>query len=308
MATPWTAAGCCGSDTGASRPRYRLIRRVEASGLEALTLVTELLHRVRLGHPTLGIWEAADFQWWWRTPRASDSVGQAFWLDDHGPIAASMLTDWKARWGLDPIVVPGADPGLLAAAVDDGLVRAAAQEAAGIETLVRDDDAALAHVLTTRGFAPTDEHGGETWMDAANRPPAPPWPDGFELVDRTEAVDRPHPMIGRSGPDVAARLAQVSLYDPALDLAVRHESGDIAGYALFWFDPVTLVGELEPMRVEDAWQRRGLARALLLHGLERLAARGATRFKVSFSSEPGKALYTGAGFEILATDTAWRSS
>jgi hypothetical protein len=47
----------------------------------------------------------------------------------------------------------------------------------------------------------------------------------------------------------------------------------VAGYALFWFDPVTRVGLLEPMRVEDGYQRRGLARMLLTNGLDRPQAR-----------------------------------
>jgi predicted N-acetyltransferase YhbS len=279
---------------------------VEASGLEALALVSKLLHRVRASHATAGVWEASDFQWWWRRPRPSDAFGQAFWLDAHGPVAAAMVTAWQERWGLDPIALPGSDRATVAMVVDDGLERAAAHGAPGLETLVRDDDAVLASVLAERDFTPTDDRGGITWMDAAKRPPPTLLPDGFELIDRSIAGDQPHPMIKRNGPDVATRLPQVPLYDPALDLAIRHETGDVVGYALFWFDPVTHVGELEPMRVEDAWQRRGLARALLLHGLGRLAERRATRFKVSYASDPARALYTGAGFVIETTDTTWQ--
>jgi len=282
-----------------------VIRRVEASRLEALGLVSQLLHRVRLAHPTAGVWEASDFQWWWRRPRSSDAFGQAFWLDDEGPVAASIVTAWQERWGLDPIALPGTERPLLVNAVDDGLERAARHRAPGLETLVRDDDDVLASILAERGFAPSDDRGGITWMDATDRPAPKPLPEGFELIDRSMAGDSIHPMTKRNGPDVAARLPQVPLYDPSLDLAIRHESGEIVGYALFWFDPVTRVGELEPMRVEDAWQRRGLARALLLHGLDRLAARGATRVKVSYASEPARALFPGAGFQIDTTDTTW---
>jgi len=81
-------------------------------------------------------------------------------------------------------------------------------------------------------------------------------------------------MRRRSGEAVDARLRQCSLYVPALDLAVETGDGETAGYALFWFDPVTKVGLVEPMRVEDAYQRRGLARAMLTAGLDRLAKRG----------------------------------
>lgn len=81
--------------------------------------------------------------------------------------------------------------------------------------------------------------------------------------------------------------------------------GTVAGYGLFWFDSVTAVGMLEPMRVEDAYQRRGLARALLTFGLERLAARGARSVKVGFDGEPGRNLYLGAGFVETATVRAF---
>jgi hypothetical protein len=64
---------------------------------------------------------------------------------------------------------------------------------------------------------------------------------------------------------------------------------------LFWFDPITLVGLLEPMRVEDEYQRRGLARMLLMNGLDRLAYKGARRLKVGFESDAARNLYLGAG-------------
>ena len=85
----------------------------------------------------------------------------------------------------------------------------------------------------------------------------------------------------------------------------RAADGQTAGYALFWFDPVTEVGLVEPMRVEDAYQRRGLARALLTAGLERLARRGARRLKVGYATEPARALYVGAGFQVTSTDTSY---
>ena len=55
---------------------------IRASGAEALDLVTTLLQRARMADPTAGLWEAADFQWWWRRPRRSDTLQQIFWMDD----------------------------------------------------------------------------------------------------------------------------------------------------------------------------------------------------------------------------------
>jgi predicted N-acetyltransferase YhbS len=138
-------------------------------------------------------------------------------------------------------------------------------------------------------------------MDADQRAPVAPI-DGFAIVDRVTRADRPHPMIARNGEAVEARLRQCSLYDPTLDLAVEDADGRAAGYALFWFDHTTQVGLLEPMRVEDEYQRRGLARMLLTSGLDRLARKGARRLKVGFQTEPARHLYVGAGFVQTSVD------
>ena len=83
------------------------IREVRASGLEYLALATELLQRARLADADAGVWEAADVQWWWRTPRRSDRIDQLFWTDEEGPVAGVLLTEWSGGWGCDPVVVPG---------------------------------------------------------------------------------------------------------------------------------------------------------------------------------------------------------
>ena len=280
-------------------------REVRASGRAYLALVTQLLQRARLADPEAGLWEAADLQWWWRTPRSSDELDQVLWVDDQGPVAAFVLTKWQRAWGCDPIVVPGAGiplSSVWARAVDaiDAL------ELETVDVLTRDDDPELVALLLASGFV-ADERSGVACMRADERPDVAGVPDGFAVTDRSRATG-PHPMRRRNGDGVEERLRQCSLYDPELDLAVVTDGGEAAGYALFWFDPVTKVGLLEPMRVEDAFQRRGLARALLTEGLDRLAARGSERLKVGFATDAARALYTGAGFRVEATCTSFRRS
>ena len=280
-------------------------REVRASGLEYLALVTQLLQRARLADAEAGFWEAADLQWWWRTPRRSDEIEQVFWLDDDGPLAAVVLTDWGRAWGCDPIVVPGASGVPRAAVWARALEVIDALEPEGVEVLVRDDDFELQDLLAGSGFAADDDRSGTTWMSAEERPAVAALPEGFTLVDRAGATSTPHPMRRRNGEAVESRLRQCSLYDPALDLAVVAADGDVAGYALFWFDPVTEVGLVEPMRVEDAYQRRGLARAMLTAGLERLAKRGARRLKVGYATDAARRLYLGVGFRVASTDRSY---
>jgi ribosomal protein S18 acetylase RimI-like enzyme len=279
------------------------MREVRASGADYLALVTRLLQRARLADDDAGLWEAADLQWWWRMPRRSDELEQVFWVDDDGPVAAFVLTEWRTAWGCDPIVVPGAGVSMSsvwARAVDaiDAL------ELDTVDVLVRDDDRELTELARGSGFV-AGETSGTTWMRAEDRSSVVPPPEGFTLTDRPRATG-PHPLRRRNGDRVEERLRECSLYDPELDLAVVTDEGEHAGYALFWLDPVTEVGLVEPMRVEDAYQRRGLARALLTEGLERLAARGARRLKVGYATEPARALYEGAGFETTTTTTTYR--
>jgi GNAT superfamily N-acetyltransferase len=127
---------------------------------------------------------------------------------------------------------------------------------------------------------------------------------GSSIGPRTAPAPTPWPAA--TGPTSSRASGETALYDPSLDLCVRTADGTAAGYALYWLDPVTGVGMLEPMRVEDAHQRRGLGRALLTEGLRRLADRGAERLKVGFDGEAGRALYLGAGFVLDSMVVAWR--
>jgi GNAT superfamily N-acetyltransferase len=282
------------------------IREVRVRGLDYLAVATELLQRARLADAEAGAWEAADLQWWWRTPRRSDETDQIFWIDEKGPVAGAVLTDWGPAWGCDLIVVPRvsrvARPDIWACALE--AVNALELEA--VEVVTRDDDVELRELLIGAGFVAEARRSGITWMNAGDRPDVTGLPEGFALVDRAQENTRPHPMRRRNGEGVGARLRQCSLYDPGLDLAVVTAEGRAAGYALFWFDPVTEVGLVEPMRVEEAYQRRGLARAMLTAGLDRLAKQGARRLKVGYGTNAARALYVGAGFEVTVTTTSYR--
>ena len=283
------------------------VREVRAAGLEALMLATELLQRARRADPQAGLWEAADVQWWWRRPRRSDEVEKLFWIDDEGPVAGVLLTSWTDdAWQCDPVVVPRA-PGLEPGVVWRRAIEHVAQHSAkGFEVPVGDDDRTFQELAQRSGL--TAGHQDSTaWMDAADRPAVPAPPEGFVLIDRTQRRDAPHPMRHRNGDSVAQRLDQCPLYDPALDLTVETADGRVAGYSLYWFDPTTKLGLVEPVSVEDEFQRQGLARAMLSAGIDRLVTRGAQRVKISYETDAAAALYQGVGFRQTSTATRYRA-
>lgn len=106
-------------------------------------------------------------------------------------------------------------------------------------------------------------------------------------------------MIKRNGDEVAQRLLECSIYDPSLDLFVEAPDSSVAAYGLFWPDPVTGVGLVEPMRTEDEHQGRGLARHILTAGVAGLAAAGCSRMKITYMDDNPISghVYRSSGFE-----------
>jgi RimJ/RimL family protein N-acetyltransferase len=282
-----------------------------AIGLEYLRLITRLANRVRIEDPTAGIWEAADFQWWWRRERASDEIAQPFWTDASGApeAAAVVFTDWSTAWGCDLVVLPSRAQDLLPEVWSSALERIDDMSLEDVGVTVRNDDATLLELVLESGFSASDESFFvETWLELAHAPPIGELAEGFGLFDRLDHLDRPHHMISRNGDRVAERLSQTSLYRPDLDLWVEDVEGRVAAYGLFWLDPVTGVGLVEPMRTEEMYWRRGLARHVLTAGLSRLASLGATRAKVSYESAnpAAKDLYIGSGFQGQSSSREYR--
>ena len=276
-------------------------------GVDALATVTTLLQRARSAHPTDGLYEAADLQWWWaQGPRLIDSSPQLFWIDELGrPEAAVITTEWSYGVQMDPILLPGATPELVATVVERGLDQARASGVGTVQLEVDRTDHLLGKALSERGFTIEESGYAETWLDADARPEISPLPAEYRLGSRLDTEPSPHHLIERNGAAVEQRLLQTSLYCPDLDLVVLDRSDYVAASGLFWFDPVTSTGLVEPMRTEADHQRRGLARHLLTAGIELLSAAGAERIKICFelSNPASSRLYPSLGFKpVKQTD------
>jgi ribosomal protein S18 acetylase RimI-like enzyme len=272
-----------------------------AVGREYLDTLTRLLQDARLADANGGLWEAADIQWWWRVDQHEDRGLQCFWTYGSTPVVAASFTNWGAGYGCDLFGTDAevaAHSGLLWDFVRD------AMPDGRIEMIIADDDHTRIDAAEAAGFVATDDLFAGARMAAGRRPRAIRSPDGYTLVSYRGGA---HWMVGRNGAEVAMRLAECSLYDADLDLAVLAADGSVAGYALFWADPVTGVGLLEPMRVEAGHQGRGLGRMLLTAGLERLAAKRCDLLRVGFeiANEPARRLYTGAGFRPYRTSRTY---
>jgi GNAT superfamily N-acetyltransferase len=212
--------------------------------------------------------------------------------------------------------MPDAPPEWVVAVTERGLAHAREARLGAVDVEIDRADAALREVLVDHGYDSEADGVVETWLAADARPPIASLHDDYRLSNRLGTIGRPHHMIRRNGRDVEKRLRQTSLYRPDLDLVVLDRRDRVAAYGLFWFDPHTATGLVEPMRTEDDHQRRGLARHLLTTGIDLLAEAGARRIKICFEPDnpTSRGLYLSVGFEpvkhtaVLSRRTGARAS
>ena len=278
-----------------------------ATGLEYLHLATDLLQRIRVDSAEHGVWEAADLQWAWRTDQHAEPNGATFWFDDDDrPVAAVVISN---RLGCDLIAGP-AESHLLPAMWTAAEAALKNMPDGEVEMAIRDDDAATIAIAVNAGFVANDDVAVSCWLNAADRRQISDLASGYRLLSRADKPSTPHHMIKRSGEHVAERLSECSLYDPSMDLFVEAADGSVAAYGLFWPDPITSVGLVEPMRTEDEYQNRGLARHILTAGVDRLAESGCTRMKITYMDDNpvSKHIYRSAGFRTADTARSYRRS
>jgi mycothiol synthase len=87
-------------------------------------------------------------------------------------------------------------------------------------------------------------------------------------------------------------------YDPAREIVAEAAGGQIAAFAVYWVDQRNKIGHFEPVGTHRDFQRRGLARAVLLHAMRQMVAQGLTLVTVNHSAEnlPALRLYESVGF------------
>ena len=141
----------------------------------------------------------------------------------------------------------------------------------------------------------------------------PTLPDGFRFRTATEA-----------GPEAAVRahidawtpssytaesyegVRQTAAYRGDLHVLVEAPDGTMACSTIMWFDEANRTIEFEPVGTHPDYRRLGLARAMMLHGMQLARAAGATHATVVCAGAPvrpaPRALYYGLGFRELSRD------
>jgi GNAT superfamily N-acetyltransferase len=101
-------------------------------------------------------------------------------------------------------------------------------------------------------------------------------------------------------------VRQTAAYRGDLHILVEAPDATMASSTIMWLDEVTKTAEFEPVGTHPHYRRRGLAKAMLLHGMQRARAAGATHMTVACLGAPGhpqaRGLYYSVGFRELSRD------
>jgi GNAT superfamily N-acetyltransferase len=101
-------------------------------------------------------------------------------------------------------------------------------------------------------------------------------------------------------------VRQTAAYRGDLHILVEAPDGTMASSTIMWLDEAKQTAEFEPVGTHPGHRRRGLGRAMLLHGMHRARPAGATHMTVACLGAPGhpaaRGLYYSVGFRELSRD------
>ncbi len=240
-----------------------------------------------------------------------DSV--RIWEDGAGRILAVLNTEQPKPNGEAWIQrLPEAD--LLLDGILSEAERSLADPADGMLRLeAYDHDEALVAALAARGYARPEKSGrfSEIAIAGAERPLLGP---GFRLrsmADSGSRLDLRCEALGRgfnhvdpaewSTPEEYALTQAAPDYHPELDLVVETPDGGYASGCIVWHDARNHFGVFEPVCTVPEHRRKGLGRAVIREGLNRLLALGARGAYVG----SGQDFYAAIGFDRRHVCRQW---
>jgi GNAT superfamily N-acetyltransferase len=180
---------------------------------------------------------------------------------------------------------------------------------------IYDYDEAFQAVVRARGYQRNDEY--ILWDSVfAIQPELPEYtlPEGYRLQSMADDNDldrrRKAFGLGFSHPDpkdwpsllANQELQKAPDYRCELDLYVVAPDGEFASFCIAWWDEHNRIAMLEPVGTVPEHRRKGLARAVVLEAIRRVAVLGAERVFVGSD----QVFYLSIGFELAYSGHHWR--
>jgi GNAT superfamily N-acetyltransferase len=280
---------------------------VTATGLrqeEYLAKVTEFMSECRRRAVLAGLWDAADFHWWWRDGGYDNPEHQLFFLAG-GQTAGFVLLSERYET-FDYEIAPGLEDTEIGALIfSTGLSwltgRVGGRSGSPAATFfVRDSHSCLRHLAEAAGFRGSDRSYVQTVFRLSAPLPAAELRASYRIrsVRDTDLADGRPPVL-RISREQFSRVRESPMYRPENHLIVADGNQRAVAECIYWADDSSGVGLFEPVETLAEQRRSGFGRALLVEGLRRMATSGLKVAKVSHYNDnvAAAALYRSVGFE-----------
>jgi len=135
---------------------------------------------------------------------------------------------------------------------------------------------------------------------------APALPHGFSLqsasgIEDAAALAEVHNASFGSKwtPELYQKVMQSPGYESERELVIRAPDGTFVAFSLIWYDHLNRTGLFEPVGTHKDFRRRGFGRAIILYGMQQMAAAGMEFATVAHfgGNEAARRLYQSCGFK-----------
>jgi ribosomal protein S18 acetylase RimI-like enzyme len=100
-------------------------------------------------------------------------------------------------------------------------------------------------------------------------------------------------------PELYRKVMESPGYAPERELVIQAPDGTFVAFTVTWHDHLNRTGLFEPVGTHKDYRRRGFGRAIVLYGLQQMAAAGMTIASVAHfgDNEAARGLYQACGFQ-----------
>ena len=167
-------------------------------------------------------------------------------------------------------------------------------------------DTARVQLLAALGWKADDELPYVLNRTAINFVAVPALPDGFSFqaansIEDAAALAEVHNASFESGwtPEVYRQVMESPGYEPERELVIQAPDGTFVAFAVIWYDHLNDTGLFEPVGTHKDYRRRGFGQAIVLYGMQQMAAAGMKFATVAHfgQNEAARGLYQACGFK-----------
>lgn len=233
------------------------------------------------------------------------------WEDDHG-VAAWLLVNVRFK-GFDAQLRPdlrggGLEREVLEMANDRtvGLVRQYEIECDRIFADAFRGDTARIQLLEELGWEPDGELPYVLNRTGISSLSVPDLPDGFSFrsangIEDAAALAEVHNAAFSPNwtPELYQYVMESPGYEPERELVIQAPDGSFAAFSIIWLDHLNRMGLFEPVGTHKDHRRRGFGRAIMMYGMQKMAAAGMEYATVAHfgDNEAARGLYQSCGFK-----------